>query len=213
MEKENLDILKTIEQEMDTDVHPFLKMILDNIKAIGVAVFLIVAAVAVYSGMDVYREKERAKAVSELGLLLETADPAERTQKLESFVASAPSDIRLGARLELASLYMEQNEFEKAAAVWKNVESESKDQFSVVAALAESRALMLKNDYAKAVDILVKAQKNADSAMRPMISGALAFAAEKAGQKDLAIAEYTALKEANPGGAEFLDHKIAQLKS
>lgn len=199
MEKENLDILKTIEQEMDTDVHPLLKMILDNIKAIGVAVFLIVAAVAVYSGMDVYREKERAKAVSELGLLLETADPAERMQKLESFVASAPSDIRLGARLELASLYMEQNEFEKAAAVWKNVESESKDQFSVVAALAESRALMLKNDYAKAVDILVKAQKNAGSAMRPMISSALAFAAEKAGQKDLAIAEYTALKEANPG--------------
>ena len=35
MEKENLDILKTIEQEMDTDVHPLLKMILDNIKAIG----------------------------------------------------------------------------------------------------------------------------------------------------------------------------------
>ena len=28
MEKENLDILKTIEQEMDTDVHPLLKMIL-----------------------------------------------------------------------------------------------------------------------------------------------------------------------------------------
>ena len=133
MEKENLDILKTIEQEMDTDVHPLLKMILDNIKAIGIAVFLIVAAVAVYSGMDVYREKERAKAVSELGLLLETADPAERVQKLESFVASAPSDIRLGARLELTSLYMEQNEFEKAAAVWKNVGSESKDQFSVVA--------------------------------------------------------------------------------
>ena len=111
MEKENLDILKTIEQEMDTDVHPFLKMILDNIKAIGAAVFLIVAAVAVYSGMDVYREKARAKAVSELGLLLETADPAERVQKLESFVTSAPSDIRLGARLELASLYMVWREY------------------------------------------------------------------------------------------------------
>ena len=83
MEKENLDILKTIEQEMDTDVHPLLKMILDNIKAIGVAVFLIVAAVAVYSGMDVYREKERAKAVSELGLLLETADLAERMRPKE----------------------------------------------------------------------------------------------------------------------------------
>ena len=37
----------------------------------------------------------------------------------------------------------------------------------------KKKALMLKNGYARAVDILVKAQKNADSAMRPMISNTL----------------------------------------
>lgn len=210
MEKQNLDILKTIEQEMDTDVHPILKKILDNIKVIGLAVFAIVAAVAIYSGIDVYQEKERAKAVSELGALSAVTDPAERIQKLESFITSAPADIRHGAQLELASLYMEQNEFEKAAAVWKNMDS--KNQFGVVAGLAEARALMLQGDYAKAVDVLVKIQKDAGSAMQPIVSGALAFAAEKSGQNDLAIAQYKTLKAANPGeGSTFLDYKIAQL--
>lgn len=213
MEKQNLDILKTIEQEMDADVHPILKKILDNIKLIGLAVFGIIAAVAIYSGVDTYREKERAKAVSELGALSEVADPAERIQKLESFISSAPADIRRGAQLELASLYMEQKEFEKAAAVWKSVDFKNKAQFDVVAGLAEAKALMLQGDYAKAVDILVKIQKDAGSAMQPIVSGALAFAAEKSGQTDLAIAQYKALKAANPGeGSTFLDYKIAQLK-
>lgn len=211
MEKQNLDILKTIEQEMDTDVHPILKKILDNIKVIGLAVFAVVAAVAVYSGINIYQEKERAQAVSELGSLSAITDPTERMQKLESFITSAPADIRHGAQLELASLYMEQNEFEKAAAVWKSMGSENR--FGVVAGLAEARALMFQGKYTEAVNVLTKIQKDAGSAMQPIVSGALAFAAEKSGQNDLAIAQYKTLKAVNPGeGAAFLDYKIERLK-
>jgi type II secretory pathway pseudopilin PulG len=88
------DIIKTIEQEMDSDVHPLLKKILDNIRPIGIAVGGIVAAVAVYSGFNAYQSSQRDKAVSELGAIIILDDQAARTSKLEAFVSSGPADLR-----------------------------------------------------------------------------------------------------------------------
>jgi hypothetical protein len=48
--------------------------------------------------------------------------------------------------------------------------------------------------------------------IRSAISANLAFAAEKAGQTDLAISEYEALKSKDSGNEAFLDYKIGTLK-
>ncbi len=46
-----------------------------------------------------------------------------------------------------------------------------------------------------------------------MISGTLAFAAEKAGRVEAAVAEYEALKSKGDGNTAYLDYKIGVLKS
>lgn len=205
------DILSTIEQEMDSDVHPVLKKILDNIKPIGMAVGGIIAAVAVYTGVDSYQASQHQKAVSELGAIMTTDDLGARAEKLEAFAKAGPKDLLTAAQLELARIRMDQNEFAKAAEAWRIVGQNADTR--VVAGLGEAKALILGGEPAKAVEILGALKKNASEEFVAAISANLAFAAEQAGQIDLAISEYEALKSKDSGNEAFLDYKIGSLKS
>jgi len=213
MEERNAptDILKTIEQEMDSDIHPVLKKILDNIKPIGLTVGAIVAAVAVYSGVTSYQKSQHASAVQELGSIMVMTDQAARTGKLETFAKSGADDLRAAAQLELARIFMDSGEFDKAADVWRTVGQ--RPGMRTIAGLGEAKAHMFKGDHAKAVEILSALKKDAGEEFAPAISANLAFAAEKAGQKDLAIAEYEALKSKDSGNEDFLSYKIGKLKA
>jgi predicted negative regulator of RcsB-dependent stress response len=205
------DILSTLEQEMDSDIHPVLKKILDNLKPIALAVGGIVAAVAVYTGVNSYQESQYEKGVSELGTIMITDDLAQRAEKLEAFVQSGPKGLRTAAQLELARIHMEKNEFEKAAGAWRSVSQNADTR--VIAGLGEAKALILGGEPAKAVEILDALRKDASEEFAAAISSNLAFAAEQAGQIDLAIAEYEALKTKESGNEAFLDYKISSLKS
>ena len=209
--KETNDILATIEQEMDSDIHPLLKKILDNIKPIGITIGGIVVAVAVYSGITSYQESQREKAMSELGIIMTMADQGARIEKLEAFAASGPEELRSAAQLELARIYMDQNDYEKAAGAWQAIGKTT--DIRVIAGLGEAKALILKGDHAKAVEILSALKKDAGQEFLPAISANLAFAAEKSGQIELAISEYEALKSKESGNEAFLDYKIGALKS
>jgi hypothetical protein len=204
------DLLKTIEEEMDSDLHPLLKKILDNIKPIGMAVGGIVVAVAVYSGVTTWQNSQHTKAMSELGAIMVMDDGAARTEKLQAFAQSGPEDLRSAARLELAGVHMAAGEYGKAVDAWKDLAKV--DGMQAVAGLGEARALILKGDYAAAVDVLKPLKQNAGEGFTAPISSTLAFAAEKAGQTDLAIAEYEAMKSAADGNTSFLDYKISKLK-
>lgn len=205
------DLIKSIEQEMDSDVHPLLKKILDNIKPIGIAVGGIVAAVAVYSGVTSYQTSHREKAVSQLGSIMVLDDRAARTEKLQSFLKTGPADLRPAAQLELARIFLDSGEYDKAAEAWKAVAGSA--NMKTVAGLGEAKALVLKGDYAGAVTILSALKKEAGEEFAGAISANLAFAAEKAGQTDLAVAEYEALKAKNGGNDSFLEYKIGKLKA
>lgn len=213
MEERNAptDILKTIEQEMDSDIHPVLKKILDNIKPIGLTVGAIVVAVAVYAGVTSYQKSQHASAVQELGGIMVMTDQAARTGKLETFAKSGADDLRAAAQLELARIFMDSGEFDKAADAWRTVAQNP--GMRTVASLGEAKAHMFKGDHAKAVEILNALKKDAGEEFAPAISANLAFAAEKAGQKDLAIAEYEALKSKDSGNEDFLSYKIGKLKA
>lgn len=205
------DLLKTIEQEMDSDLHPLLKKILDNIKLIGLGVGGIVVAVAVYSGVNVWQDTQHAKAMNELGAILVMDDGAERTGKLKAFAASGPADLRPAAQLELAAVTMESGAYDDAVAAWQSLGQ--KDGMRAVAGLGEARALMHKGDHAAAVEVLKALKQDAGEEFAAPISSALAFAAEKAGQTELAIAEYETMKSLAGGNAAFLDYKINKLKA
>jgi hypothetical protein len=213
MEERNAqaDILKTIEQEIDSDIHPLLKKILDNIKPIGLAVGGIVAAVAVYSGVTSYQQSQHAKAVSELGGIMVLADQAARTERLQAFAQSGPADLRPAAQLELAKVFVTAGDYDKAVTAWKAVGQNP--GMKAVAGLGEAKALSLKGDYAGAVTVLSALKKDAGEELAPAISSSLAFAAEKAGQTDVAIAEYEAMKAKAGGNDAFLEYKIGKLKA
>ena len=106
---------------------------------------------------------------------------------------------------------MDQNEFEKAAEAWRSVGQNA--DVRVIAGLGEAKARILGGEPAKAVEILSALKKDAGEEFAPAISANLAFAAEKAGQIDLAISEYEALKSRESGNEAFLDYKIGSLKS
>ncbi len=209
--EQTTDILKTIEQEMDSDIHPLLKKILDNIKPIGITIGGIVTAVAVYAGVTSYQEAQHDKAVSELGGIMVLADQNARTEKLQAFVQSGPKELRSAAQLELARIFMDQSDFEKAAQAWRAVGQNA--DVRTIAGLGEAKALILGGEPAKAVEILSALKKDAGPEFAPAISANLAFAAEKAGQNDLAISEYEALRSKEGGNEAFLDYKIGTLKS
>lgn len=213
MEERNepTDILKTLEQEIDSDIHPLLKKILDNIKPIGMTVGGIVVAVAVYTGVNSWQQSQHDKAVSELGGIMVLADQAARTEKLQAFAQSGPADLRSAAQLELAHVFMESGEYDKAVTAWKAVGQSA--GMRAVGGLGEARALALKGDYAAAVTVLSGLKKDAGEEYAGAISSNLAFAAEMAGQTDLAIAEYESMKSLAGGEDAFLNYKISQLKA
>lgn len=208
-----IDILKTIEQEMDSDIHPFLKKILDNIKPIGLVVGGIIAAAAVYSGVTAYQESQRNKAVSQLGAIIIQIDPAARAQQLEDFAKTAPADLRVAAQLELAKTHMEAKAYDKAASAWQSVAASGVPDMHIVAGLGEAKSLMMQGDYGKAADLLTTLKQDASDEYQLVISGTLAFAAEKAGRVEAAVAEYEALKSKGDGNTAYLDYKIGVLKS
>jgi hypothetical protein len=205
------DILSTLEQEMDSDMHPLLKKILDNIKPIGIAIGVIVAVVAVYAGVTSYQQSRYEKAVSELGDIMILADQGARAKKLQAFAQSGPKELRSAVQLELARIFMDQKDFEKAAGAWRSAGQNA--DIRIIAGLGEAKAFILGGEPAKAVEILSAIKKDASQEFAPAISANLAFAAEKAGQTDLAISEYEALKSKNGGNEAFLDFKIGMLKS
>lgn len=213
MEERNapVDILKTIEQEMDSDIHPVLKMILDNIKTIGLAVGGVVVAVAVYSGVTVYQKSQHDKAVAEMGQILVLQDKNAKVERLQAFAQHAPADLTPAIQLELARIFMDQGAYEKAAAAWHVVGGQP--EMRVVAGLGEAKALIFKGDFTGAVTILSAIKKDAGQDFLPAVSANLAFAAEKAGQTDLAIAEYESLRSQDSGNEAFLDYKIGRLKN
>lgn len=210
MEKhDHMDILKSIEQEMDNDIHPFLKKILDNIKPIGLAVGGIIAVVAIYAGINAYQKKEHAKAVSELGAIMMLGNADDRIARLEAFAQSGPADMRPAVELELARTYLVHEKFDQAAAAWRKVGQTQ--GLRSLAGLGEAKALMLAGKYEAATTLLQELKKDAPEEFIPAISANLAFAAEKSGQTTLAIDEYEDLKAKDARNEEFLNYKIRTL--
>jgi len=207
------NILHTIEQEMDTDLHPLLKKILDNIKPIGVTVVTIIVLVAAYSGVSTYQSSQKNQASSELGTILILNDQATRMERLTTFAHSGHKDLRLVAYLELAKSYMDTGEYAQAANAWKEVALHHSPEVQTIAGLGEAKALIAQGEFAQAVEVLTKLKGKTGPGLTAIISSTLVFAAEKAGQKDVALAEYEALKAQGEGNSDFLNYKINQLKT
>ena len=198
---------------MDSDIHPLLKKILDNIKPIALIVTVVVLAAATYSGLSSYQSSQKEQAASELGTILIMNDNATRLEHLEAFVNSGHKDLRLAARLELAKAFMDLGEYARAAQTWREIGQHVESEMKVIAGLGEASSLIAQDEYGQAVELLTKLKTNSGAGFIPVISSSLVFAAEKAGLKDIALAEYESLKTQNESNSAFIDYKINRLKA
>lgn len=205
------DLLRTIEQEMDSDLHPFLKKILDNIKPISWAIVGIIAVAATYTAVTSYQDRQTTKAVSQLGNILMLTDQNAKSEQLEAFALSAPGNLRIAAQLELAKVYGDAKNYAQAAKAWQAVAKSGGAEMRTIATFGEAQNYIFQGEYAKAVDLLTGLKQDAIDEYQVVISTTLAFAAEKSGQTELALAEYQSLKTTDSANISYLDYKIAQL--
>ena len=206
------DILRTLEQEMDADMHPLLKMILDNIKAIGLGVAMIILSVAVYAWFSSYQEEQKTRAVSQLGKIIIIDNPEERVVQLTALLAATPEATRPAIQLELAKSYLELEKYDQAGQAWQALDTAGRADLQVIARLGAAKSFLLSGKYADAATALRALKTVAGEDFVSLVSNTLAFAEERAGNIQAALAEYEAIKAKEATNAAFIDYKISMLK-
>lgn len=210
--KEQYDILRTLEQEMDTDMHPLLKKILENIKLIGLSVGVIVIGVAVYSWLSVHQADQKDRAVSQLGKIIVIDSPVERISQLNSLLATAPENSRPAMRLELVKSYLELKDYEQAGHVWETLNVAALADLQPVARLGVAKSLLFAGKYVEAATELRALKAVASDEFLSIVANTLAFAEEHAGNTQAALAEYEAIKVKESANTAFIDYKINKLR-
>ncbi|GAB1410899.1 hypothetical protein MASR1M90_20530 [Desulfovibrionales bacterium] len=210
--QEQPGILRTIEQEMDTDMHPVLKKILEHIKPIGLGIGILVAGVAIYAWFSSYQEEQAHRIASQLGQILVADSPKERISQLTALQASAPQSIQPAIALELAKSYLEADDFAQAERTWQALATQGLADVQEVARLGEAKSLIMAGKYAEAAALLRTLKAGASDEFISLIANTLAFAEEQAGNTQAALAEYQSILDKEPSSAPFIEYKITQLK-
>ena len=130
----------------------------------------------------------------ELGRILVSTQGPERIAALETFLPAAPSAMKSGVQLEIATTALGLEQYGKAA-----------DAYAAVAA----------GKYAEALAVFDSLEKSAPESLRPATLDGQAMSAELAGKLDRALAAYesiaTSLGDAANNG--YFQAKIAELKA
>lgn len=206
-------ILRTIEQEMDADMHPLLKKILEHIKSIGLGIGILIVGVALYAWFTSYQAEHKNRSASQLGQVLIVNSPAERIAQLTAMLGSAPQSIQPAIHLELVSSCLELKDFAQAERSWQALAQLGLADIQDIAQLGTAKSLMLAGNYAEAAAILRTLKAGTSDEFVSLVANTLAFAEEQAGNTQAALAEYEAIKDKEPSSSPFVDYKITQLKS
>lgn len=206
-----------MQAEISPEAAPLWNFVVNHAPKIAAGVVALVVAILAVAGWQWYRESSRADAAAELGRLISIQDPARRTAALEAFVAEAPSSLEVAANLELASAAAENKDWEKAAAAYEKVAAEEGDSpLAFAARLNRAQLLMHQGAYAAARTEFRSLAAEAPADVVPVIYQQAAEAAEAAGDKAGAAADYEAAVSALPPtdaeAAAFFRARIARLK-
>ena len=110
-----------IQSEVSPEAAPLWNFVTTHIRAISAAIIAIVVIITVIAGWQWYREKQLAAAKAELGRVVTIQDPAKRLSSLESFIANAPSKLKLSALLEIAATSLAVENWDKALNAYQQI--------------------------------------------------------------------------------------------
>lgn len=193
------------------ELHPILHFLSSNLKLIALALGGLLLVVALISGYRAWSDSRLAEAREELGKLT-AAGGEDRLANLQAFAKEAPSALRTAALLEVATAAVEEDNQAVALEAFRALRDSSEDGVRATAELGVANALMAMGKPDEALQGL-KAASGLPEAYKAPLARARAQAAEAAGQLDEAIAAYEQLRELEPGNAEFMAAKSADLQA
>ena len=180
-------LMGEIQSEVAVEATPLLSFVLRNSRIIVTCIVLLVLVIAGVGGWQWHQTRVEREAHLELGRILVSTQGPERIAALETFLPVAPSAMKSGVQLEIATTALGLEQYGKAA-----------DAYAAVAA-ADFDSL----------------EKSAPESLRPAILEGQAMSAELAGKLDRALAAYesiaTSLGDAANNG--YFQAKIAELKA
>lgn len=163
-----------------------------------------------------HQTRVEREAHLELGRILVSTQGPERIAALETFLPAAPSAMKSGVQLEIATTALGLEQYGKAADAYAAVAAaDPKGSIGMMAAINQADLLQRQGKYAEALAVFDSLEKSAPESLRPAILEGQAMSAELAGKLDRALAAYesiaTSLGDAANNG--YFQAKIAELKA
>ena len=184
---------------------------LRNSRIIVTCIVLLVLVIAGVGGWQWYQTRVEREAHLELGRILVSTQGPDRIAALETFLPAAPSAMKSGVQLEIATTALGLEQYGKAAVA----SADPKGSIGMMAAINQADLLQRQGKYAEALAVFDSLEKSAPESLRPAILEGQAMSAELAGKLDRALAAYesiaTSLGDAANNG--YFQAKIAELKA
>ena len=205
-------LMGEIQSEVAVEATPLLSFVLRNSRIIVTCIVLLVLVIAGVGGWQWYQTRVEREAHLELGRILVSTQGPDRIAALETFLPAAPSAMKSGVQLEIATTALGLEQYGKAADAYAAVAAaDPKGSIGMMAAINQADLLQRQGKYA----VFDSLEKSAPESLRPAILEGQAMSAELAGKLDRALAAYesiaTSLGDAANNG--YFQAKIAELKA
>ncbi len=202
-QRPNPQLLEEIQSEVSTEAAPLLQFILKHAILIMACLGLFVVILAGIGGYNWYAERNLLEGQAKLSSIVLSNQGEERVKALESFLTTAPTELKGGTILALAEVSMELKNYDKAAEHYGALAAlDSQGAVGLLAALNQGQALLLAGKAKQAVDVLESIVNKPSTVQRVVIQQALAEAALQAGDVEKARQTYEAMVAAGQGPEE-----------
>lgn len=205
-------LLGALQGEVGSAASPLLQFITNNVRYITGGIAVLIVAILVSAGWNWYTTNATQTAQHDLGIILVTKTGTDRLAALESFATTAPSSVKDGVYLEIATNALALGDYAKASDAYAKLSHI--DGMQVVATVAQSSALLADAKAAEAVILLEALENSAPESERNFIRTQLVLAAEAAGdlQKALTICERMLVAASVPTGSDLWDASFLRFK-
>ncbi|MFR6518193.1 MAG: tetratricopeptide repeat protein [Bilophila wadsworthia] len=183
-------LMGEIQSEVAVEATPLLSFVLRNSRIIVTCIVLLVLVIAGVGGWQWHQTRVEREAHLELGRILVSTQGPERIAALETFLPAAPSAMKSGVQLEIATTALGLEQYGKAAEAYAAVAAaDPKGSIGMMAAI--NQADLQPGKYAEALAVFDSLEKSAPESLRPAILKVLYRRTR--GQADRALAAYESI--------------------
>ena len=134
-------LMGEIQSEVAVEATPLLSFVLRNSRIIVTCIVLLVLVIAGVGGWQWYQTRVEREAHLELGRILVSTQGPDRIAALETFLPAAPSAMKSGVQLEIATTALGLEQYGKAADAYAAVAAADTTQAKQAAATEASKAM------------------------------------------------------------------------